>query len=146
MSFFDTRCPFHVFVAGVAATTVVLTLSRLFKNKPSIQRFGVEGRYSNAIVYCNTVYTSGQVGEGSTIKEQTLSALADVDKALAEAGSDKSKIVEVTVWLADMSDYDAMNEVYDKWIIPGSPPCRACVQAQLYSPSCKVEVRVVAAL
>lgn len=146
MSFFDIRCPFHVFVAGVAATSALFIATRYLEKKP-IQRFSVEGRYSNAITYNNTVYISGQVGEGSTIEEQTRTALKCVDEALAEAGSNKSKIVEVTVWLADIkTDYAAMNKVYDEWIIPGSPPCRACVEAQLYTPSCKVEVRVVAAL
>ena len=147
MSFFDIRCPFHVFVAGVAATTALFFATRLFEKKAGIQRFNVDKRFSNTITYNSTVYISGQVGEGNTIREQTLSALKSVDEALAEAESDKSKVLEVTVWLADIkSDYAAMNEVYDKWIIPGSPPCRACVEAQLYTPSCRVEIRVVAAL
>lgn len=147
MSFFSAKCPFHLFVAGVLATSTIFALTKYFEKKPALQRHGVAGRYSNAIVHGNTIYISGQVGEGTTIKEQTLSALEAVDDALCTAGSDKSKIMEVTVWLADINaDYAAMNEVYDQWIIAGSPPCRACVQAQLYSPSCKVEIRVIASL
>ena len=100
-----------------------------------------------SIKYGDTIYISGQVGEGGgTIEEQTRVALASVDAALAKAGTDKSRILEVTIWLADMeNDYKGMNEVYDTWIIPSSPPTRACVEAKLYSPSCKVEVRVIAA-
>ena len=72
--------------------------------------------------------------------------MASVDAALAKAGTDKSRILEVTIWLADMEkDYQGMNAVYDTWIVPSSPPTRACVQAKLYTPSCKVEVRVIAA-
>lgn len=89
---------------------------------------------------------SGQVGTGNSIEEQTRAALRDLDAALAKAGTDKSRILELTIWLADMEvDYARMNAVYDSWIIPGMPPCRACVQAKLYSPECKIEVRAIAA-
>lgn len=113
---------------------------------PQIQKYDIDGRFADAIKYGDTVYISGQVGEGATIEEQTRVALAGVDSALHKAGSDKTRILEVTVWLADMTnDYAGMNAVYDNWIVPGSPPTRACVEAKLYSPDCRVEVRVIAA-
>ena len=114
--------------------------------KTELERFDVDKRFTNAIKYGNLVFISGQVGVGDTIQEQAESALRDVDIALNQAGTDKAHILECTVWLADMkTDYAAFNEVYDRWIIQGMPPTRACVQAQLYSPDCKVEVRVIAA-
>ena len=113
---------------------------------PQIQKYDIEGRFTDAIKYGNTVYISGQVGEGPTIEEQTRVALAAVDAALQKAGTDKSRVLEVTVWLKDMtSDYAGMNAVYDQWIVKTSPPTRACVEAKLYSPDCRVEVRVIAA-
>jgi (2Fe-2S) ferredoxin len=73
---------------------------------PPIEKFEIEGRFANAIRHGPTVYISGQVGEGATIEEQTRHALACVDDALRQAGSSKAKILEVTVWLADMDrDY-----------------------------------------
>ncbi len=89
---------------------------------------------------------SGQVGEGKTIEEQTRSALSEIDKALASAGSDKSNILELTIWLSDMArDYNTVNAIYDTWITPGKPPTRACVQAKLYSEDCYIEIRCIAA-
>lgn len=89
---------------------------------------------------------SGQIGTGETIEEQTRTALEEVSHALLKAGSDKSRILELTIWLADMErDYDRMNVVYDQWIIPGKPPCRACIQAPLASKDWKVEIRAIAA-
>eukprot|EP00607_Mallomonas_marina_P000176 CAMPEP_0182428016 /NCGR_PEP_ID=MMETSP1167-20130531/20955_1 /TAXON_ID=2988 /ORGANISM="Mallomonas Sp, Strain CCMP3275" /LENGTH=108 /DNA_ID=CAMNT_0024610641 /DNA_START=220 /DNA_END=543 /DNA_ORIENTATION=+ len=100
-----------------------------------INRFDVDDRYSDAIQCGNMVFISGQVGGGSTAEEATEEALSDVDKALMKAGTDKSKVVECTIWLSNMAaDYEGMNKVYDKWVVPGKPPCRACVQATLARP------------
>lgn len=146
---FNVKCPFHVFMAGILSSTVIfaVTTAVLFTRRPAIKRFDVDARFSNSIRHGNTVYISGQVGEGNTIEEQTLAALAAVDVALAQAGTNKSKVLEVTVWLSDISsDYKGMNTVYDNWIAKGTPPCRACVEAKLYAPECKVEFRVVAAV
>lgn len=111
-----------------------------------IEKYDIEGRFTDAIKYNDLVFISGQVGHGDTIREQTQVALDSVDAALMKAGTDKSRVLEVTIWLADMDAYyQGMNEVYDGWVVPGSPPTRACVQGKLYSPECMVEVRVVAA-
>jgi enamine deaminase RidA (YjgF/YER057c/UK114 family) len=117
-----------------------------FAKRNNLIRYDVDKRFTNAISYGNVVYMSGQVGEGKTIEEQTRFALAELDKALKSAGSDKSQILELTIWLSDISrDYNAVNAIYDEWIIPGKPPPRACVQAKLYSDECYIEVRAVAA-
>jgi enamine deaminase RidA (YjgF/YER057c/UK114 family) len=82
-----------------------------------------------------------------TIEEETRSALAFVDAALKKAGTDKSKILEVTIWLADIkNDYDGMNRIYDSWLIPGKPPARACIQAALADSKKKIEIRVIASV
>jgi len=147
---FSLKCPFHTFVAGALATVALWKLFGLLhptKKTLTIERFDVDNRYSDAIRYNDVVYVCGQVNtEGNTIEEQTMSALKYVDAALAKAGTDKSKILDVTIFLADLDkDYDGMNSVYDKWIAPGKPPCRACIQAKLATASYRVEFKVVAA-
>ncbi|WFE89851.1 RidA family protein [Roseibium porphyridii] len=84
-------------------------------------------RMSQIVIHGNTVYLAGQVGNaGADVVTQTKDALAEVDRLLAEAGTSKSRALQVIVWLTDMTDFAAMNEVYDAWIDPASPPARAC--------------------
>ena len=71
--------------------------------------------------------------------------LDQVDRLLAEAGTDKTKILSATIYLADMADYDAMNGVWEQWAPHGETPARATVQAKLANPDYRVEVQVVAA-
>ena len=100
-----------------------------------------------ALVCGDMVFLSGQLGEGVTVKEQTKSALAIIDGLLAKCGTDKSRRVEMTIWLADITrDYALMNEAYDDWIGQGPPPPRACIEGKLYSSEYFVEIRVVASL
>ena len=102
---------------------------------------------SQAIVHGNTVYLAGQVGTpGADIATQTQDCLNAVDALLAEVGTDKSKAIQVIVWLADMADFAAMNAVYDSWIEPACPPVRACGEAKLATPEYLVEFIVTAAL
>ncbi|MBY6090727.1 RidA family protein [Pseudooceanicola sp. 502str34] len=112
----------------------------------SITRLDPGPRMSKAVIHGDTVYLAGQVGEpGSDLAGQTREALASVDAILAEAGSDKSKILQVIVWLADMADFAEMNAIYDAWIDPANPPARACGEAKLATPDYKVEFIVTAA-
>ena len=119
---FSLRCPYHAFLFGVAcaasSVAVALLLSR--RQRHTVQRFGVEGRFTDVASFADLVFMSGQVATGDTVEEQTTRVLQDVDSALEKAGSDKSRILELTVWLSDMKDYDAMNSVYDRWIDPGT--------------------------
>ncbi|MCG2576564.1 RidA family protein [Dechloromonas sp. XY25] len=112
-----------------------------------IQRNGTTRRYSDSVVHNGTVYL---VEVPSTtdgdIVAQTESLLAGVDRLLAQAGSDKSKLLMVTVYLPDMADYDGMNAVWDAWVPEGCAPTRACVQARLANPGWRVEMAVTAAL
>ena len=68
-----------------------------------ITRIGTGARMSQAVVHNGTVYLAGQVGEGASVAEQTRATLARIDALLAEAGTDKSKILSANVWLADIS-------------------------------------------
>jgi enamine deaminase RidA (YjgF/YER057c/UK114 family) len=77
---------------------------------------------------------------------QTVEVLACIDRLLAEVGSDKSKILQVTIYVADMADYDAMNLAWGEWVPQGHTPARATVQAKLADPAYKVEMTVIAAL
>lgn len=147
---FNPRCPFHTAVAtGLALASLTFIYLRVTKKaSQNIHRFDVDARFSDSVRYGDLVFISGQVGSSSgTIEEQTRSALADVDSALMKAGTDKSKILEATVWLANIAeDYVGMNSVYDLWLVPGKPAARACVEAKLASPTSRVEIRVIAAV
>ena len=115
----------------------------------SIQRLHVAKRYSEVVIHNGTIYLAGQLADefDGDIHEQTRQTLANVDRFLAEAGSDKSKILSVTIYLKDMdADYAGLNEVYDAWVADGHAPARACVEAKMYKPEVLVEMCVVAAV
>lgn len=112
----------------------------------TIQRFETATRMSQMVIHNDTVYLAGQVGDPTgDIAEQTRSMLAKVDKLLADAGSDKNKILQATIWLADMEDFEKMNEVWDAWVPEGHAPGRACGEAKLATSEYKVEVIIIAA-
>jgi len=112
----------------------------------SIQRLHVGKRLSEAAVHNNTIYLAGQVAEDSSqdITGQTKQVLAAIDKLLAEAGSDKTKLLQVTIFIADMKDFPGMNAVWDEWVVQGATPPRATIEAKLAKPAWKVEMLVVA--
>jgi enamine deaminase RidA (YjgF/YER057c/UK114 family) len=113
----------------------------------SITRLHPGPRMSQAVIHGETVYLAGQVGTpGADAAGQTRDCLAAIDRLLEEAGTSKSKLLQVTIWLADMADFDAMNAVYDAWIDPANPAARACGEARLATPAYKVEFIVTAAL
>mmetsp|Transcript_14991 Transcript_14991/g.30520 ORF Transcript_14991/g.30520 Transcript_14991/m.30520 type:complete len:106 (-) Transcript_14991:391-708(-) len=101
---------------------------------------------SQAVVHNNIVYLSGQIdGTASDIVGQTENVLAKVDTYLAEAGTDKSKLLTSTIWLKDIEkDFGPMNEVWMKWIDPNNKPARATTQASLARPDLLVEIQVTA--
>ena len=102
---------------------------------------------SAAVVHGNTVYLAGQVGEpGEDVTAQTKTVLAEIDRLLAEAGTDKSKILQATIWLSDMADFGAMNAVWDAWVDPANPPARATGESKLAAPDYRVEIIVIAAI
>ena len=111
-----------------------------------ITRMHVGARMSQIVVHGDTIYLAGQVGTaGDSVADQTRSCLEKVDALLAEAGSDKTRILQSTIWLADMADFAEMNAVWDNWVPEGHTPARACGEAKLARPDFKVEFLVVAA-
>ncbi|VTU20702.1 RidA family protein [Variovorax sp. RA8] len=113
----------------------------------SIQRFHVGPRLSETAVHNGTIYLAGQVPDDTTqdIRGQAAQVLAMVDRLLAEAGSDKSRILMTQIFLADIGDITAMNEVWDAWIPAGHTPPRATVQAAMANAAYKIEIVVTAA-
>jgi enamine deaminase RidA (YjgF/YER057c/UK114 family) len=114
-----------------------------------IRRVGVAERYSDLVIHDGTAYFSGYVPEttlGLSVSEQTKDILGQIEQSLDEVGSDKSKLLQATIWLADMAFYDEMNAVWDAWVAPGQAPARACVQARLADPDYKLEIQVIATL
>ncbi len=113
-----------------------------------IQRFDVGPRMSEMAVHNGTVYLAGQVAEDATqgIAGQTGQVLAAIDALLARAGSDKSKILRAQIFLADLSDFAAMNTVWESWVVAGHTPPRATTQAALARPDWKIEIVVTAAV
>ena len=114
----------------------------------SIERKHVGERMSQLVVHGDTVYTAGQVAQnaaGESVSAQTRDILATIDKLLAEAGTDKSKLLTATICLSDISTFNEMNQVWDAWVSPGNTPARACVESKLAAPQFTVEIRVVAA-
>ena len=112
-----------------------------------IKRIETGNRMSMAVVHNGTVYLAGQVGKpGESVTDQTREVLAQIDRLLAEAGTDKTRILSAQIWLADMADFAEMNAVWDAWVPQGHTPARATGEAKLATPDYKVEVIVVAAL
>ena len=112
-----------------------------------IKRIGTGARMSEAVIYNGIVWLAGQVGNpGDSVADQTRTCLAEVDRLLAEAGTDKTKILSTQIWLADIADFAAMNAVWDAWVPQGHTPARATGEAKLATPAYKVEVIVTAAV
>lgn len=116
-------------------------------SEKDIQRVGMAARYSEAAVFNGIVFLAGMVPErGDTdIRGQTEDVLQQVAQRLKECGSDKSRILRTEIFLADIRDIAAMNEVWDAWVVPGAAPPRATVQAALANPAYRIEIVVTAA-
>ncbi|MFA9217804.1 MAG: RidA family protein [Sphingomonadaceae bacterium] len=112
-----------------------------------IKRLHVGKRLSEVAIHNNTVYLAGQIADDKSldIQGQTREVLSHVDRLLAEAGSDKTCILSCQIYLADLADFNGMNEVWDDWVASGHTPPRATVQAKLADPDWRVEIVVVAA-
>ncbi|MBR0830071.1 RidA family protein [Bradyrhizobium manausense] len=112
-----------------------------------ITRIDQNQRRSRASVFGDLVFLAGQVADTKTadIAQQTREALAKVDDMLGRAGTDKSRLLSVQVWLKTMDDFDAMNAVYDTWVEPGNAPTRACGKVELADPGYRIEVIAIAA-
>jgi enamine deaminase RidA (YjgF/YER057c/UK114 family) len=113
-----------------------------------IQRLAEEGRMSGAVVHGGLVWLAGQVAEDGSLdaENQTTDILRQIDALLREAGTDKTRLLSVTVVLADIADAPAMNRAWDRWLEPAAKPARMTIEAPLVDPSWRVEITGVAAL
>ena len=113
----------------------------------SIRRIDVGPRMSQIVIHGDTVYLAGQVGQPTgNVASQTKDILAAIDELLAKAGSDKTKILQAIIWLADMSTFAEMNAEWDKWVPQGNTPARATGEAKLAGPEYLVEIIITAAV
>jgi enamine deaminase RidA (YjgF/YER057c/UK114 family) len=112
----------------------------------TIKRIQTGPRMSQAVIHDKTVYLAGQVAPGASVAVQTLEILASIDALLAQANTDKSRLLMATIWLTDMAAFAEMNAVWQSWVVPGETPARATVvSSHLASPEFKIEIAVVAA-
>ena len=113
----------------------------------SITRIEPGRRFAEAVIHGDTVYLAGHVGSdpGASVYEQTRDILAQIDAHLTAAGTDKSRLLMVNVWLVDMATFDEMNRAWDEWLDRDSMPARATVEARLASRDYKVEIAAIAA-
>jgi enamine deaminase RidA (YjgF/YER057c/UK114 family) len=113
----------------------------------SIKRLHSNKRLSNIVTHNGIVYLAGQLANNheADIRTQTAETLANIDTLLAEVGSDKSKILSVTIYLKDIeTDFADLNEAWEDWVAEGQAPARACVEAAMFKPGLLVEMSVVA--
>ena len=113
-----------------------------------VQRFDVGPRLSEMAIHKGVVYLAGQVPDDASqdIRGQTAQVLGMIDRLLERAGTDKRHLLMVQIFLADLADFDGMNEVWDAWVPAGHAPARATVQARLAQPEWRIEVVATAAL
>jgi enamine deaminase RidA (YjgF/YER057c/UK114 family) len=112
----------------------------------SIERYQVGPRLSQAVKHGNTIYVAGQVADDTSAgaKGQTEQILRKIDAALKHFGSDKSKLLSATVYLASMSSFDEMNAAWEAWVDKANTPARATVETRLARPAYVVEIAAIA--
>lgn len=111
-----------------------------------IERFETATRMSQMAIYENLIWLAGQCGTaGKSVTEQTTEALEKIDRLLMKAGSDKTRLLNTTIWLSNIETYDEMNAVWDKWIPQGFAPTRSCGESRLGGTGYDVEIICVAA-
>lgn len=114
----------------------------------SITRLHIGSRLSQVVIHGDTIYLTGCIAErtkGKSVREQTREILATIDRALAEAGADKTKILTAHVYLPDIATYTEMNAEWDAWVPEGHTPARATFQAKLPISATSVMIVCVAA-
>lgn len=110
-----------------------------------IERIDTAARMSKIVKHNGVVYLCGQVGAGESVTEQTRDCLSRIDALLERAGSSRENILQAIIWLADISDFDEMNAVWDNWVPKGHAPARACGESRLAHPVPRVEIIITAA-
>ena len=110
-----------------------------------IKRINVGKRMSDVAVHNGVVYLAGQVADDTSkdVKGQTAQVLATIDRLLADAGTDKTRMLQVQIFLSDIANFAAMNEVWDAWVPQGHTPPRATIESRLATPAYLVEIKVI---
>ena len=113
-----------------------------------IKRYDTGKRMSQAVVHGGFAFLAGQVADDTSqdVKGQAAQILAKIEALLAKLGSDKTRILTASIWLASYTSYNDVNEVWDAWVPEGEAPARACVEAKLAFPQYTVEIGVIAAV
>ncbi|QGX38320.1 RidA family protein [Permianibacter aggregans] len=111
-----------------------------------IKRLGTTVRWSDAVIHNGTVYCV-EVAENtdSDLPQQTQQVLTQLESTLKNAGSDKTRLLSVTIFLKDIKQIGEFNAIWDRWVPTGTAPSRACVQAVMADPGYLVELQVTAA-
>ncbi|MFC3110411.1 RidA family protein [Undibacterium arcticum] len=112
-----------------------------------IKRLHVGKRLSDVAIHQQTIYLAGQIADdlSQDIKGQTREVLGHIDRLLAEAGSDKTRILMCQIYISDLKNFDGMNAAWDEWVAEGHAPPRATVEARLAKPEWLIEMVVTAA-
>ncbi|HDS1775791.1 TPA: RidA family protein [Pseudomonas putida] len=114
-----------------------------------ITRIATDKRRSRAVVYNGIVFVGGQTADDRSqdIRGQTQQTLAKIEGFLAEAGTDKSRLLTAQIWIKDIKhDFAGMNEIWEAWTTPHAAPTRATAQCEMASPDILVEIIVTAAV
>jgi len=114
----------------------------------TVQRFENGPRMSRCVVHGDTVYLAGLTADatvGQSVAEQTKEILGKIDGLLKQGGSDKTRMLQAVIWLQDIRTVDEFNKVWDAWVVAGSTPARACIEARLQSSAKAIEIQVTAA-
>lgn len=114
-----------------------------------IVRIDTDKRRSRAVIYNGMVFIGGQTADDRSqdIRGQTQQTLAKIEAFLAQAGTDKSRLLTAQIWIKDITrDFEAMNEVWNAWTAPDAAPTRATAQCEMGAPDVLVEIIVTAAV
>jgi enamine deaminase RidA (YjgF/YER057c/UK114 family) len=112
----------------------------------TIQRIEPGARMSQAVVANGFVFLAGQVAPNpvANVEDQTRQVLAEIDRVLALAGSNKERLLSATIYLADVANFAQMNKAWEAWVAPNGKPARATVEAKMVAPEYMVEIQVTA--
>lgn len=113
----------------------------------TLSRIDPDDRWSEAIIYNDTIYyTSVPINLVDDAYEQTKSVLAEIDIMLNRVNSNKSQILDATIFITDKEDFNKMNKAWDEWVVKGAAPVRCTVQSGLMNEHYKVEIKIIAAV
>ncbi|PAF44015.1 RidA family protein [Helicobacter sp. 11S02596-1] len=108
-----------------------------------IKRYDQNHLMSQVVCYEGRFETAGQIAKNpqADIRIQTAEALEAIDVLLEKIGADKSHLTRIQMWMADISGFEEMNAVYEKWLEGHQKPVRACVQSGLIAGGYLIEIQ-----